>query len=110
MRVCHYLPPVAAAAALLAVGDEADVLDARLPQLVHRRHHRAVLDFLVGLDEDDLLLLVLEQLVDLRRQLAFLHRLGVQVHRLVWRRSAMTVWSCVSGLSTVFVGRRQLDG
>ena len=60
MGVCHYLPP-AAARRVLAVGDEADVLDAGLAQLVHRRHHRAVLDLLIGLDEDDLLLLVLEQ-------------------------------------------------
>ena len=47
-------------------------------ELVHRLHHGAVLDVLVGLDEDDLLLLVLEDLVDLRRQLAFAHRLGVR--------------------------------
>ena len=66
MCVCHYLPPAAPPAALLRLGDEADVLDARLPELVHRRHHGAVVDFLIGLDEDDLLLLVLEELVDLR--------------------------------------------
>ena len=109
MCVRHYCPP--AAPPRLSLGDEADVLDAGLPQLVHRRHHRAVLDFLVGLDEDDLLLLVLEHLVDLRRQLGF--------GRPAWRSGRPTLSlrdgdrpSCPasSGLSTRVGRRRQLDG
>ena len=63
--VSHYCwPPAAAALRLLS--DETHVLDARRPELVHRRHHCAVVDALIGLDEDDLfvLLLVLEEHLD----------------------------------------------
>src|SRR2546423_7103920 len=71
------------AQSLLRVRNQADVLDARLTKLVHRRHDGAVFHLLIGLDEDDLLLRILEELGDLRRQLGFLHRFSVHVHRLV---------------------------
>ena len=61
--VCHYLPPLPGLA--LPFGDEADVLDPRLAERIHRRHHGAVFDLLIGPDEDDLVLRGLEQLVDL---------------------------------------------
>ena len=61
--VSHYLPP-AVAPGFLALGDQADVFDADLAQVVHRRHDRAVARVLVALDEDDPLGLVLELRLD----------------------------------------------
>ena len=83
MCVSHYWAPFAPPAVFFAVGHQADVLDPRLPELVHRGHHGGVLDFLVRLDQHHFLFLVLERVVDLGRQLAFPNRLGVQVEVLV---------------------------
>ena len=71
MRVCHYCASRRRRRAFLRSVMRPMSSMPACAELVHRRHHGAVLDLLVGLDEDDLLLLVLEQLVDLRRQLAF---------------------------------------
>ena len=43
---------------LLPFGDEADIFNARLPELVHRRHYGAVVGRFIGFDKDDFLFLV----------------------------------------------------
>ena len=59
--VCHdYLPPALSPGCRFRSVISADVLDLRLPQVVHRRHDRAVAGVLVTLDQDDPLLLLLE--------------------------------------------------
>ena len=49
-----------AGAIFLLVGDETNVFDAGLPELIHRRHHGAVFDVLIGLDDDDFLRLAFD--------------------------------------------------
>ena len=60
VSVRHYLPPAGAPRLVLALGDQADVLDPRLAQVVHRLHDRRVRGVLVALDQHDALGLVLE--------------------------------------------------
>ena len=68
-------PRPAGARSALGQRDETDVFDAGLPELVHRRHDRAVLDFFIGPDDDDFLTtcLALEQLRHFRAELGFLN-------------------------------------
>ena len=73
MCVCHYFSSGGASRRQSAdrLRNQADVLDASQAELVHRRHHRAVLDFFVGPDDHDLLAarLIFEQLRHLGREL-----------------------------------------
>jgi hypothetical protein len=54
-------------------------------QLVHRLHHGAVLDILVGLDDDDALFLAFEHFFDATPQVAGLNLDGVDEEPLVGR-------------------------
>ena len=53
MRRAITLPPPVVGLRL-ALRNEPDILNPGRPKLIHRPHHRAVIDPLIGLDEDDL--------------------------------------------------------
>src|SRR5437899_2694990 len=90
------------------VGHEADVLDSRLAELVHRAHDGRVISLFVRLDEDDFLFRILEQLADAARQLPFGDRLRVQVELLVLADREDRL-SLRFGLVDRVVGDRQPD-
>jgi len=91
-----------AAGVLALLGDETDVFNRRLPELIHHGHDSAVFDLFISLDEDDLLGLAFEKVRQPLCKICLPNGLGVEVDLLVGR-TEMTVWSCDSGLSTVLV-------
>src|SRR3954453_66106 len=68
-----------------SLSDEAHVFDAGRAKVVHRFHHRAPFDVLVGLDDDRLFLLRLERIGDAAGQVVLRYLHGVQPEPLVGR-------------------------
>jgi hypothetical protein len=78
-RIARLRSPAGAARLVLPLGDERDVLDLRLPERVHDVHDRRVLRVLVTLEIDDFFLLLLEDALALRDQIAGRNRQRVDV-------------------------------
>ena len=107
-----YFPPTGGCCGLfgidLRVGDEADVLDPGLPEVVHRRHDCPIRGVGIALDEHDAFGLLLEGELDAIGHLRSRHLDGVDVE-LVARIDGENGLLIVFGLVRRVGRQRQLD-